>query len=163
MKSDYTYTLHKELGDKFGVKVDLLNIGAEKQIELLNKMYDDTLEFAVTNTSSSFYDDSIEYGIIVKNIKRNIMKIVLPETKALYMRDLFFLSDLIHMDVASVEIPKCISSIKLNDISWINGINRLFVHDTTEIDFNNFSKRIGSKLQMVIVTSDSGKSKIYRF
>ena len=67
-------------------------------------------------------------------------------------------------NLTSIVVPSIVKEIKFKDCRWIGGLDRLFVYDTTELDFNGYSKGILDSINMVIVRSLNKlqKPKIYR-
>lgn len=159
------HIVHSEVADNFNAKTKLLGINIDKQVELLNELYKDQLEFCITKRRELINGDiKAKYNIEVSisDKQEEVGSIILPECELLNINSLFSIHNLLNHKVQSVIIPKCIKYIELSDIFWVKYIRRLFVWDTTELGFNDFNNSGYTKLEMIIVKSSKNKQKIYR-
>lgn len=153
--------LHNPSGDNFGVKADMLGLSIEKQVEQLNRIYKDQAIFDIVRGTDFNTDEQYE-GISVAEILGEYHQFVLPSTSKYYTNKMLDLS--VAYKLSSVVIPSCVKSIKFRDCSWIKYIDRIFVYDTTDLDFSNFNKHSLDNISMVIVRPLKilSKPKIYR-
>lgn len=153
--------LHNPSGDNFGVKADMLGLSLEKQLEQLNRIYKDQAVFDIVR-GTDFYTDEKYEGISVVEILGEYHQFVLPSTSKYYINSMIDSS--VAYKLSSVVIPSCINSIEFRNCNWVRYIDRIFVYDTTDLDFSGFSKRSLDKLSMVIVRplKTLSKPRIYR-
>lgn len=141
--------LHEPSGDNFGVKADMLGLSLEEQVEQLNRIYAGKILFGIGEDTRSVIEENRKQGIVIKEILCDCHQLVLPSTSKYCMSSL--------MDVFSTRklqslvIPSSVKEIVFKDCHWIGRLNRLFVYDTTELDFNNFSKTTLDNLNMIII------------
>lgn len=153
--------LHNPSGDNFGVKADMLGLSIEKQVEQLNRIYKDQAIFDIVRGTDFNTDEQYE-GISVAKILGEYHQFVLPSTSKYYINSMIDSS--VAYKLSSVVIPSCINSIEFRNCNWVRYIDRIFVYDTTDLDFRGFSKRSLDKLSMVIVRplKTLSKPRIYR-
>ena len=153
--------LHNPSGDNFGVKADMLGLSIEKQVEQLNRIYKDQAIFDIVRGTDFNTDEQYE-GISVVEILGEYHQFVLPSTSKYYINSMIDSS--VAYKLSSVVIPSCINSIEFRNCNWVRYIDRIFVYDTTDLDFSGFSKRSLDKLSMVIVRplKTLSKPRIYR-
>ena len=153
--------LHNPSGDNFGVKADMLGLSIEKQVEQLNRIYKDQAIFDIVRGTDFNTDEQYE-GISVVEILGEYHLFVLPSTSKYYINSMIDSS--VAYKLSSVVIPSCINSIEFRNCNWVRYIDRIFVYDTTDLDFSGFSKRSLDKLSMVIVRplKTLSKPRIYR-
>lgn len=153
--------LHNPSGDNFGVKADMLGLSIEKQVEQLNRIYKDQAIFDIVRGTDFNTDEQYE-GISVVEILGDYHQFVLPSTSKYYTNRMIDL--LVVHKLSSVVIPSCVKSIEFRNCGWVSYIDRIFVYDTTDLDFSGFSKRSLDRLNMVIVRplKTLSKPRIYR-
>lgn len=153
--------LHNPSGDNFGVKADMLGLSIEKQVEQLNRIYKDQAIFDIVRGTDFNTDEQYE-GISVAEILGEYHQFVLPSTSMYYIDRMIDLS--VAHKLSSVVVPSCVNRIEFRNCNWVTYIDRLFVYDTTDLDFSGFSKHSLDKLSMVIVRplKTLSKPRIYR-
>ena len=153
--------LHNPSGDNFGVKADMLGLSIEKQVEQLNRIYKDQAIFDIVRGTDFNTDENYD-GISVVKIIGDYHQFVLPSTSK-YCIDRM-IGSFEAYKLSSVVVPSCINRIVLRNCTWVRNIERLFIYDTTDLDFSGFSKHSLDKLSMVIVRplKTLSKPRIYR-
>ena len=154
--------LHEVSRDNFGVKADMLGLSLEKQVEQLNRLYKDKLIFGIDEDIWTVREEDRKTGIVVRNVLCDCHQLVLPSTSKYCMSSL--IDAFSARNLTSIVVPSIVKEIKFKDCRWIGGLDRLFVYDTTELDFNGYSKGILDSINMVIVRplNKLQKPKIYR-
>lgn len=150
--------VNKEEANKVSIKAAMLGVDVDKQIEALNKMYENKIELGKSHNTS--YGDTIQ---VVKTAD-NVIKLVLPENKNFDLQDLFPYLSFNNKSLVSVELPRCIDTLRLRECRWVNRIERIFVHEGTVIDFDKFEKSLLCRLTMIAVLPDdkNKKAKVYK-
>lgn len=128
-------------------------------------MYEGNISFNIKCLS----DESMQ-KIYISHINDNLMCIELPEIDTFDFEDIFLFSihsityNLNKSKLVTVKLPKVAKSLRLRDAFWVTQIKRLFVWDTTELDFTGIENYRGSMLEMIVVQSSTGgKPKIIKF
>lgn len=165
MKSISNGIIHSESGDNFGVKAEMMGLSLEKQVELLNNLYADTLKFEIGSIGDRGTKD-YKRGIRISKVLVDYNQIVLPNTRALLIEDVKDIADVIFSGESnSIVIPESIPELKVGKASWIRYTTRVFMYDTTQLDFTDFFSGPFDTLEMIIVKplKKLAKPKIYRF
>lgn len=155
-KASSTKILEKEKStETFSKKVKLFDMGVKEQVEALNKMYDGKLEFGL---------DDFE-KIVIRKVHNNFNVLDLPEIDNFSHRELipYTTAD----NIITVKLPKTLSEIDARSSGWISLPERIFMWDTTVVDWEQFNERVHTSLSnlklVVIQSSTGGKPKLIRF
>lgn len=150
--------------ESFGMKADIMGLSLDDKISRLNEMYKDTLHF---DKCRSLYSE--ETGITVNFINKDVESVQLPECSDYIVDHLisyswynFYYSD--HkIKLKSIQLPKSIKELNLDNCHWIHHFERVFMWDTTKLtgDFDRF--RPGNLSMIAIKSTTGGKAKILRF
>ena len=148
--------------ESLGMKASIMGLSMDDTIDILNKMYNGTVLF---HRAQSFFGDRGQ-KISILNMKPDIFCLELPELDNIDFEDLFDFSEmsLLKTKLVSAKLPKAAKEFRVRNASWVHRVQRVFLWDTTELDFTNFEKHKGSKLEMIVIQSSTGgKPRIIKF
>lgn len=153
----YTVLGSTKKSESFGAKANLLQVGLDKQVEMLNAMYKDKVVFKVSYGISGEVQ-----GINIHSYAKDVISITLPETTEWDMDNLVEFS-LSQHPLSSIKIPKCVEKIDITK-PWARRISRIFLWDTTEVDYagRGFSGGSGDTEMVIIQSTTGGKPKIVK-
>lgn len=151
-----TKILEKEKStETFSKKVKLFGMNVKEQVEALNKMYEGKLEFGLDEFDK----------IVIRKVHNNYNVLDIPEIENLSHRELipFTLAG----NIITVKLPKTLRELDARSSGWISNPERIFMWDTTVVDWEQFSERVHgsySNLKLVVIQSSTGgKTKLLKF
>lgn len=146
-KSKYgTLIKADESTNRMGMVFNMLDMGIEKRIEMMNEQYKGKITFS-----------KIYGGIYISRIEKGVTSIELPEESHLEFESLIMDAYSHIGELISVKLPKACTSINLERASWVSYIKTLFVWDTTELTgTDGIGGLFGSCLERIIIQSTTG-------
>ena len=150
--------------ESFGMKADIMGLSIDDKIDRLNKMYEGTLHFIKGEDSYSG-----EPGVKVDFINVDAESVQLPDLSDYIVEDLItcmwynFSITGSTRKLKSIQLPKSIKELNVNQCHWLQYFERVFMWDTTKLTGNLDKFRPGNLNMIAIKSTTGGKAKIFRF